>query len=181
MRRGISSTCVDLLNSRGLLAFAGAAILFRLADISMLPLVSEGLGSRRGRLGAIFMAGTIIIPQLIVAVAAPWVGHYAEQWGRKPILLMGYTLEPMRGVLLAMGQAPIFIMAAQTLDGIVGAIVTVMTVLVITDLTTGTGRFNLARGAVGTCTGIAAAASTAATGVIVGLWGVRPPFCRSPA
>ena len=52
----------DLLNSRGLLAFAGAAILFRLADISMLPLGSEGLGSRRGRLGAIFMAGTIIIP-----------------------------------------------------------------------------------------------------------------------
>jgi predicted MFS family arabinose efflux permease len=52
------------------------------------------------------------------------------------------------------------------LDGIVGAIITVMTVLVITDFTTGTGRFNLARGAVGTCTGVAAAVSTAITGVI---------------
>ena len=48
-----------------------------------------------------------------------------------------------------------------------------MTVLVMTDLTTGTGRFNLARGAVGTCTGIAAALSTTATGVIAAGFG-RP-------
>ena len=58
------------------------------------------------------------------------------------------------------------LIAVQILDGITGAIITVMTVLVMTDLTTGTGRFNLARGAVGTCTGIAAAVSTTATGVI---------------
>ena len=62
------------------------------------------------------------------------------------------------------------------LNGIVGAIVTVMTVLVITDLTTGTGRFNLARGAVGTCTGIAAAMSTTATGVIAGSLGREAAF-----
>ena len=142
----------------------------------MLPLVSEDLGSQRQSLAAILMAGTIIVPQVIVAVMAPWVGHYAEQWGRKPILLMGFTLEPMRGVLLAMGQAPIFIMAAQTLDGIVGAIVTVMTVLVITDLTTGTGRFNLAHGAVATCTGIAAAVSTTAKGIIAGGLGREAAF-----
>ena len=42
----------DLLRSRGLLIFAAAAILFRLADASMLPLVSEDLGSRRESLGA---------------------------------------------------------------------------------------------------------------------------------
>jgi hypothetical protein len=67
-------------------------------------------------------------------------------------------------------------MAAQTLDGIVGAIVTVMTVLVITDLTTGIGQFNLARGAVGTCTRIAAAVSTTATGVIAGGLGREAAF-----
>jgi hypothetical protein len=46
-------------------------------------------------------------------------------------------------------------------------------VLVMTDLTTGSGRFNLARGAVGTCTGIAAALSTTVTGVIAARFG-RP-------
>ena len=48
-----------------------------------------------------------------------------------------------------------------------GAIVTVLTILIIADLTTGTGRFNLTQGVVGTLTGIAAAISTGVTGVIV--------------
>lgn len=166
----------DLLKSRGLLAFAAAVILFRLADASMLPLVSEDLGSRRESLSVIFMAGTIILPQIIVAVLAPWVGHYAEEWGRKPILLIGFGLEPVRGALFAISQSLFSLLIAQILDGIVGAIVTVMTVLVITDLTTGTGRFNLARGAIGACTGIAAALSTTATGIIAGGLGREAAF-----
>jgi MFS family permease len=105
------------------------------------------------------------------SIAAPWVGHYAEEWGRKPVLLLGFELEPIRGILFAVTGSPYFIIGIQVLDGIVGAIVTVMTVLVITDLTTGTGRFNLARGMVGTGTGIAAAVSTAATGVIAAGFG----------
>ena len=46
------------------------------------------------------------------------------------------------------------------------AAVTVLTILVITDLTTGTGRFNLVRGTVGTLIAIAASISTTATGFI---------------
>jgi MFS family permease len=80
----------------------------------MLPLVSEDLGSRQESIGAIFMAATIIVPQLIVAVAGPWVGHYAEQWCRKPILLIGFGLEPIRSALLGISQSPFFIMEAQT-------------------------------------------------------------------
>lgn len=117
-------------------------------------------------LAGLVMAAIIVVPQIIVAVAAPWVGHYAEQWGRKPMLLVRFGLEPLRGVLFALGASSYSIIAVQILDGIRGAIITVMTVLVMTDLTTGTGRFNLAQGAVGTCTGVAAAVSTTATGVI---------------
>src|SRR5438034_8352590 len=49
---------------------------------------------------------------------------------------------------------------AQFLGGISAAAVTVLTILVITDLTTGTGRFNLVRGAIGTLIAIAASIST---------------------
>src|SRR5438445_9938072 len=44
------------------------------------------------------------------------------------------------------------------------AAITVLTILVITDLTTGTGRFNLVRGFIGTLIAIAASISTAVTG-----------------
>ena len=57
-------------------------------------------------------------------------------------------------------------MTAQFLGGISAAAVTVLTILVITDLTTGTGRFNLVRGSVGTLIAIAASISTTATGFI---------------
>jgi sugar phosphate permease len=49
---------------------------------------------------------------------------------------------------------------------VTGAIIGVLTVLVITDLTTGTGRFNLAQGTVGAATGLAASLSTLATGYL---------------
>jgi hypothetical protein len=38
-------------------------------------LVSEDLGSRQESLGALLMAGTIVVPQFIVAIAAPWVAR----------------------------------------------------------------------------------------------------------
>jgi hypothetical protein len=42
----------------------------------------------------------------------------------------------------------------------------VLTVVIITDLTAGTGRFNLARGVVSMITGVAASVSTAASGLV---------------
>jgi MFS family permease len=165
-----------LPKNRPLLIFAAAAVLYRFADPSMLPLVSENLGSSRERLAALIMAAIIMVPQIIVAIAAPWVGHYAEQWGRKPVLLIEFGLEPARGVLFALSTSWYSTTAVQILGGITGAIITVMTVLVMTDLTTGTGGLNLARGAVGTCTGIAAALSTTATGVIAAGSADSPAF-----
>jgi hypothetical protein len=49
--------------------------------------------------------------------------------------------------------------------------VTVLTILVVTDLTTGTGRFNLAQGVLGTMRGIAAAIGTGSVGFLVQQFG----------
>jgi hypothetical protein len=51
-----------------------------------------------------------------------------------------------------------------------------LTILVITDLTAGTGRFNLVRGFVGTAIAIAASISTGATGFIFQGLGHLPGF-----
>ena len=70
----------------------------------------------------------------------------SELWGRKPLLLIAFGTEALRGVLFAIVTDPSLMMVVQLLDGITGAIMTVLTILVITDLTAGTGRFNLAQG-----------------------------------
>jgi MFS family permease len=63
------------------------------------------------------------------------------------------------------------LIVGQVLNGISGAVIGVLTVIVVADLTTGTGRFNLAQGAVGALSGLAAAASTFATGYVVRWFG----------
>jgi len=80
--------------------------------------------------------------------------------------LIGFALEPIRAAVLAFNSNYVFLVVAQILDGISGAIITVLTVLVITDLTVGTGRFNLARGFVGAMSGLAASISTLVTGYL---------------
>src|SRR5439155_10579432 len=115
---------------------------------------------------SLIMAGLIVVPQIVVALLSPWVGYYSEKWGRKPLLLLGFGLEIARALLFAFSANVSILLTAQLLGGISAAAVTVLTILVITDLTTGTGRFNLVRVSVGTLIAIAASISTTATGFI---------------
>jgi predicted MFS family arabinose efflux permease len=155
-----------LTRNWNLLIFAGGLVLFHFSNASLLPLVAQNLGHSRLALSPLFVAGLVIVPQIVVAVLAPWIGYWSELWGRKPLLLIGFALEAARGLLFALTADPVLMTIVQLLDGITGAIVTVLTVLIIADLTSGTGRFNLAQGAVGALIGISAAISTSLWGVV---------------
>jgi MFS family permease len=157
---------VDLAKNHRLLMFTAAIVLFQLADASMLPLIGENIAATVKSEASIWMSGLIIVPQIVVAILAPWVGYHSERRGRQPLLLLGFALEPVRAALLAFTAAYPFLLVAQVLNGITGAIIGVLTVIVITDLTADTGRFNLAQGAVGAASGIAASLSTLATGYL---------------
>jgi MFS family permease len=68
------------------------------------------------------------------------------------------------------------LVAIQVMDGIAAAIFGVVSVLVIADLTRGTGRFNLTLGAINTAVGIGAALSQVIAGSIVHHVGFRAGF-----
>jgi predicted MFS family arabinose efflux permease len=166
----------QLLHNRPLLIYAACAVLFRFADASMLPIVSESLGAGSGAFSSLFLSALIVVPQIIVAVLAPWVGEWAESWGRKPLLLIGFGVEPVRGVLIMLVPNSPYLVGIQLLDGVSGAIFAVLAVLIVTDLTAGSGRFNFARGVIGMLTGLAASLSTTATGYIAALLGHSAVF-----
>jgi MFS family permease len=157
---------LDLGKNHGLVLFTAAIVLFQLADASMLPLIGEDLAKTQATGSSIWMSGLIIIPQIVVAILAPWVGYHSEKRGRRPLLLIGFAVEPLRAALLAFSHDYAFLVVGQLLSGITGAVIGVLTVLVVTDLTAGTGRFNLAQGTVGAISGIAASISTLATGFL---------------
>jgi MFS family permease len=156
----------DIGKNRNLYIFAACVFFFQFADASLLPLVGQNLAQEETDHASLFMAGLIVIPQFVVALLSPWVGYYSDKWGRKPLLLLGFGLEIIRVVLFAFPANVPVLVTAQLLGGISAAAVTVLTILVITDLTTGTGRFNLVRGAIGTLIAIAASISTSATGFL---------------
>ena len=162
-----------LTKNRALVMFTLALVLFQLADASVLPLIGENLSATIHDRPALWMSGLVIVPQIVVALAAPWVGFHSEKRGRRPLLLLGFGLEPVRALLLAVSPANPVLVAAQVLSGITGATIGVLTIIVVADLTAGTGRFNLAVGAVGALSGIAASISTGATGFLFQALGPR--------
>lgn len=67
-------------------------------------------------------------------------------------------------------------MLVQLLDGIGAGIFGVLWVTVVADLTEGTGRYNLALGAIATAQSVGAALSNMAVGFIVNRWNYNAGF-----
>jgi len=150
--------------------------LFQLANASMLPLAGESLVYSRVPFSSLIVSALIIVPQVIVALMAPWAGRQAQIWGRRPLLLIGFAALPVRALLFAWTTDPTVLVAAQVLDGVSGTMLGVLTALVVADLTKGTGRFNLAQGFVGTMSGVGASLSTTLSSQIAGSLGRAAGF-----
>src|SRR6266851_5776899 len=163
----------DLGKNRNLLLFAGAMVLFQFSNASVLPLVGENLALSKLALSPLFMAGLIVVPQIVVAVLAPWIGYWSELWGRKPLLLVGFGTEAARALLFSVVSEPWVIILVQLLDGVTGAVITVLTILVITDLATGTAVSGFIVSRFGDWVGFASMAAVTAAGLAL-VWAALP-------
>lgn len=174
---GWGETVRGVFGDRRLLLFAACAVMFHFANAAMLPLLGEMLAKGRdARQAPALMSACVIVTQLVVACAASAVGRRADAWGRKPLLLVGFAVLPVRGLLYTLTGHPTLLVAIQVLDGVAAVVFGVASVLVIADLTRGTGRFNLAQSAVGAATGIGASLSNAVAGGIVQRAGFNAGF-----
>jgi len=164
-----------LFSDRRILVFCGAVVLFHFANAAMLPLVGQQLAKGKGFDPTVYLSACIIVAQLVMVPTASLVGSLANI-GRKPIFLVGFGVLPIRGVLYTLNTNPFYLVSIQILDGIAGGIFGVLSVLVIADLTKGTGRFNLTQGALNTAIGIGAGLSNLMAGFIVQKAGYNVAF-----
>jgi len=165
-----------LIKDRLLLYFLGAVFLFHLANAAMLPQLGEMLSKDNLKKAAIFMSACVIVTQFVISISAAWIGKRAATKGRKRLLLIGFGVLPIRGVLYTLTHAAGALIAIQVLDGVANAIFVVVAILVIKDLSQGTGRFNLAAGALATTVGVGAALSNALGGTLIQHSGYRASF-----
>jgi MFS family permease len=171
-----TATMKTLVQNRPLMVFASCLALFHLANAAMLPLTASTVTMRSGEWAAALVGACILVPQVVVAALAPWIGRQATIRGRRPILLLGFAALPVRGVLLAFVNDPDMLVAVQILDGISAAALAVLVPLIIADVTRGTGHFNLAQGVIGTAVGIGASISTTLAGFAADQFGIAAAF-----
>ena len=165
-----------LFQSRLLLIFGLCVMLFHLANAALLPLVGQKLAAAHPKEATAMMSACIIAAQMVMLPIALLVGRTADSWGRKPLFLIGFAVLPIRAVLYTFSDNSFWLIGVQLLDGIGAGIFGALTPLVIADIMRGTGRYNLAQGAIATVQGIGASLSGLAAGVIVDRYGYTVTF-----
>jgi MFS family permease len=165
-----------LLLDHRLLVFAVCIVLFFFGSAAMMPGVAARVTRQFPEFATLIEAATILLPQAIVAVISPWVARTAEWVGRRPLLLLGWGLVPVQGMMYASLPGVYALVFCQVLNGFSSAVFGVMMSVVAADLTRGTGRFNVTLGVLGMAISIGASLSTFFAGIVAAAFGGPAAF-----
>ena len=165
-----------LFKTRPLIIFGLCVMLFHFANAPLLPLVGQKLAAAFPETATAMMSSCIVAAQLVMLPMALLVGRKADSWGRKPLFLLGFGILPIRAVLYTLSDNSFWLIGVQLLDGIGAGIYGALMPLVVADNMRGTGRYNLALGAVATTQGIGASLSGLASGAVVDHFGYSAGF-----
>ena len=163
----------SLLLDKQLLIFAACILLFFAASAAMGPGLAGQVTRHWPEFATLIVAATILVPQAIVAAISPWIGRQVEILGRRPLMLVGWALIPLQGLVYAtLLPSPLALVFGNLLNAFSGAIFGVTMTVVAADLSRKTGGFNLTLGALGVAIAVGASLSTFFTGVSVAIIGV---------
>jgi MFS family permease len=165
-----------LFRTRPLVIFSVCVMLFHFANAPLLPLVGQKLAAAFPETATAMMSSCIVAAQLVMLPMALLVGRKADSWGRKPLFLLGFGILPIRAALYTLSDNSFWLIGVQLLDGIGAGVYGALMPLVVADIMRGTGRYNLALGAIATTQGIGASLSGLASGAVVDHFGYSAGF-----
>lgn len=163
-----------VLGDRALLTFGLCAVLFHFANASLLTLVGQRFAERSS--ASLYLSATLVVTQLVVIPTGIIVGRAAHHRPRRGVLLVAFAVLPVRCLAYGLSAVPLSLVSIGVLDGIAAGTFAVMQVIVVADLTRGTGHFNLALGAIATAVGIGASSSNLVAGLVVRQAGFAAAF-----
>jgi MFS family permease len=82
------ASLLSVVADRRLIIFAGCVLIFQLANAAMLPIMGSLLTARSAEWAAGLIGACIVVPQLVVAGIAPWVGAAAHRFARRRLHLI---------------------------------------------------------------------------------------------
>ena len=148
----------SVFTNRRLFFLSVALALFNLSNGPMLALLGQKLVSV-GADATRWTANYVIVAQLTMIPVALLAGSIADRRGRRQLLLVACAVLPVRAVISAFVDDPLWLVSAEILDGIASGIIGVAVPVVVADLTWGSGRTQTALGTVNAVQGIGGALS----------------------
>jgi MFS family permease len=170
------SALTMLLKHKPLLILALALAFFHLGNGAVVPLYGMAAVSGAKANGPTFVATTIVIAQGVMIIASIVAMRAAERRNYWPVLLVSFIVLPVRGLLACFLTGWWGVVPVEILDGIGTGLQSVAVPGMVARSLYGTGRVNLAQGAVITIQGAGAAISPAIGGWIAQWAGFSPTF-----
>jgi len=165
-----------LIKHKPLLVLALALALFHLGNAAIVPLYGMTAVSNSHANGPGFVATTIVIAQGVMVIASLVAMKVVEKKNYWLILLLSFLVLPLRGLFAFFLSSWWGITPVEILDGIGIGLQSVAVPGMVARSLYGTGRINLAQGAVITIQGAGAAFSPALGGWIAQWIGFAPAF-----
>ncbi len=167
----------DLIKDKRILTFTLAIVLFYCANAATLPLVGEILSAgNHGKQSAWQVAAAVVVAEAVMIGVAAISGKLADQWGRKPLFLIGFGFLAVRNALTVLSHNQYYLIGLQGLDGVAMGIYGVLLTLITADLAKGTGRFNFLQGSVQSAMGLGGVLSNSLFGWIAKALGFNASF-----
>src|ERR1700677_4267399 len=105
-----------ILADRRLLIFCGCAMLFTFGNAPLLMLISGTL-TARGTNRSLLIGACIVLPHIEVALASPAVGRFADRYGRRLVLIVGFAMLPLRPAGFSTTSVLTLVIGPKVLDG----------------------------------------------------------------
>jgi MFS family permease len=155
--------------------FTLAMVLFHVANAP--PGVYLGLYLKREFLARdSYLSYAFIVSMIAWTVAVSFAGRLADRWGRKPLLVLGWTVMTLRLALIALATSASQVLVVQIFDGLSQALFAVAAAAWVTDRLADPRRVGEAQVLVGSALVLGSAIGPLLAGLVIEPCGYRGMF-----
>lgn len=154
-----------LFGNKSLFVVGLTLFFFHLGNAALLPLLGQSAVATFNVNAASYTAGTVILAQATMILAALLGARLVEKKGYGPLFYLALLALPIRGAIAGLWTSPWNIVPVQLLDGVGAGLLGVATPGIVARLLQGGGHINMGLGLVLTIQGVGAALSNAYGGL----------------
>jgi len=135
-----------LLKRKTIIIFNLSLILYYIANGAQMSLVGQILANNDPTHSPLLIAACMIIAEIFMVATAYIMSRIIDRFNRKTFFFVAFSLLPIRAILFTLVESTPLLLLIQTLDGIAAGILSVIGVIINSDIAINTGRFNFLQG-----------------------------------